>query len=314
MKRFGVFLALPAIPILAFVIATAVPAAAAPEDTLDTALTELLAANRISGANASWRRDNPNEYARVVAYLDGGTRPAEPLSRLGRGLVLVEDARRELVGDPTTTDTTTTTDPPPPDGETIIRTTQYVCNSAVNIALLRVTMDNGSSDAVQFRSGCTGRITRLEVSGRFADCLKVNPPAPAPHDVVVESGFCRADQPPSAGVHQDCIQAGGGRDFAFTRFVFDCIGGGGGNFFIASFNGGTPQRFTCDGCAFGSRHPNQVRTPSDPASGVSNSRVCQSSSGRPTYSPASGNLGGNTSPAATSPDCTFAELLAFVGG
>lgn len=216
---------------------------------------------------------------------------------------------------PTTTEPPpTTTEPPPSDGETIIRSSQYVCRGAVNIALLRITMSNGSQDAVQFREDCSGRIARLEVSGTFADCLKVNPVSPAPHDVTIESGYCRADAPPSSGVHQDCIQAGGGRDFAISRFVFDCLGGGGGNYFIASFNGGTPQRFVCTGCAFGPRHPNQIRTPSDPASGVRDSLVCQSLSGRQTYGPASGDMGGNVSPAASDPRCTFEGLLAYVGG
>lgn len=311
MKRFAA-VALPLVAALGFILTTSVPSSAAPEDSLDRAITELLAANRISGMNNSYRRDKPTEYTAVVSYLNGGARPTNNLTRMGLGLVSIEDARRELNGDPTTTTTTTTTDPG--DGETIIRTSQYVCNAPVNLALLRVTMSNGSSDAVQFRSGCTGTIARLEVSGTFADCLKVNPPAPSPTNVTIGSGFCRADGPPSAGVHQDCIQAGGGSNFAISDFVFDCLGGGGGNYFIASFNGGTPRNFVCDGCAFGPRHPNQIRTPSDSASGVTNSRVCLSSSGRPTYAPASGNRGGNTSPAATSPDCTFASLLAYVGG
>lgn len=196
----------------------------------------------------------------------------------------------------------------------IILMTQWRCTSPVNLDLVRVTLSSGSTDAVQLRAGCTGVIRKLEVSGTMADCIKVNPPGGGPQNLVIESGFCHVTGPPASGVHQDCIQAGGGANVTFINFAWDCVGGGGGNYFIAGFNGGQPRNFLAIHNAFGPRHPNQIRTPSDPGSGVKDSLVCLSSSGRTTYSPASGNKGGNFSPAANDPQCSWEGLLAYVGG
>jgi hypothetical protein len=73
--------------------------------SLEDALTALRAANRISGSRASYRKDNPGEYEKVISYLDGGPRPADAgtFTQMGRGLVLVEDERRVA-------------SPPPPTG------------------------------------------------------------------------------------------------------------------------------------------------------------------------------------------------------
>lgn len=76
-----------------------------PVDLLAQSLDALRNANRIDGTRASYRKDNPTEYAEVSAYLDGGARPTGTLTLMGQGLVLEEDARREL---------TVTTPPPPP--------------------------------------------------------------------------------------------------------------------------------------------------------------------------------------------------------
>lgn len=226
----------------------------------------------------------------------------------------------------TVTEPTTTASPPPPPPPPppplsppapqpdIIQSTQWICRGEQDRNLVRITIANTGADAVQFRVDCRGRIGRLEVSGHFADCVKVSPVEPEAHDLRIESGFCDDQSDPMSGDHRDCIQAGGGDRILFRNFAWDCEGGGGGNLFIASFNGGTPTRITCDHCAFGPNHPNQIRTPSDPNSGVMNSRVCLSESGRTTYGPASSNLGGNHSPAADSPECTFSSLLAYVGG
>jgi hypothetical protein len=140
----------------------------------------------------------------------------------------------------------------------------------------------------------------------------VNPPAPAPHDITVESGYCRATGP--SGGHFDGIQMGGGRDITLRNFVMDWCCTGGGNVFIQSFNGGAPVNFLCDHCAIGPRHANQVRTPFDASSGVRNSRVCRPSSGRATFLPASGDKGGNSIPDASSPLCSFESLLDYATG
>jgi hypothetical protein len=67
--------------------------------SLELALAALRNANRVDGAKNSYRKDNPTEYAAVMAYLDGGPRP-DPLSEMGIGLVLVEDERRGVTPPP----------------------------------------------------------------------------------------------------------------------------------------------------------------------------------------------------------------------
>ena len=62
--------------------------------SLDSAIQHLLAAKRISNVSQSYRKDNPNEYAKVEAYLQGGARPTGVSTEMGLGLIEVEDARR----------------------------------------------------------------------------------------------------------------------------------------------------------------------------------------------------------------------------
>ena len=87
------------------------------------ARSEALLANRIVAVSQSYRKDNPVEYAKVRAYLDGGARPIGVTSHMGLHLVLGEDACRGGGGTTTTTTTTTstttttTTTPPPPPSD-----------------------------------------------------------------------------------------------------------------------------------------------------------------------------------------------------
>jgi hypothetical protein len=74
--------------------------------TLADAITHLLAAKRISAASQSYAKDNPAEWSRVKAYLNGGTRPSVS-TEMGMGLVEVEDVRRGVTPPPP---------PPPPLG------------------------------------------------------------------------------------------------------------------------------------------------------------------------------------------------------
>jgi hypothetical protein len=62
--------------------------------SLDTAIDHLLAAKRISAASQSYAKDNPAEWQKVKAYLDGGARPSGVTTEMGIGLLEVEDARR----------------------------------------------------------------------------------------------------------------------------------------------------------------------------------------------------------------------------
>ncbi len=72
-----------------------------PAELLAQSLAKFQTANRIDGNKNSYRKDNPNEYAAVMAYLAGGTRPTSVTSDMGLGLVLEEDARRALLAGPT---------------------------------------------------------------------------------------------------------------------------------------------------------------------------------------------------------------------
>ncbi len=69
---------------------------------LDSALDHLFKASRISGNKNSYKKDNPAEYTKVLAYHEGGARPSGVTTEMGMGLVEVEDVRRLI------------TDPPPP--------------------------------------------------------------------------------------------------------------------------------------------------------------------------------------------------------
>lgn len=68
-----------------------------PAEILSESLAKARTANRIDGHKNSYAKDNPLEYAAVLAYLDGGARPADVVSDMGLHLVLEEDARRALM-------------------------------------------------------------------------------------------------------------------------------------------------------------------------------------------------------------------------
>ena len=65
-----------------------------PPPNLESALEHLLKAKRISAPSQSYKKDNPAEYAKVDAYLNGGARPTGVVTEMGLGLVEVEDVRR----------------------------------------------------------------------------------------------------------------------------------------------------------------------------------------------------------------------------
>ena len=71
-----------------------------PAELLAQSFAAFQNANRIDGTRASYRKDSPSEYAAVMAYLNGGTRPGGTLTLMGQGFVLEEDARRALASPP----------------------------------------------------------------------------------------------------------------------------------------------------------------------------------------------------------------------
>ena len=172
--------------------------------------------------------------------------------------------------------------PPPSGGERIITNGQWVCDRAVDIDLLKITMNNGSQDALVLATNCTGRIDRVEIEGPMADGIKVqNNSVNAAHDLVIGGGYVSCGQA-APGVHQDGMQAMGGRNIRFENLVIDCLGGGGGNFFPARGGSGatTPTSIVCVRCAFGPRHPNNVQIQTSNNSGIVDSLVCRPTSGR----------------------------------
>ena len=72
-----------------------------PAELLAQSLAKFQTANRIDGHRNSYRRDNPTEYDKVMAYLAGGPRPAGVVSDMGMGFLYEEDARRALTSGPT---------------------------------------------------------------------------------------------------------------------------------------------------------------------------------------------------------------------
>jgi hypothetical protein len=67
---------------------------------LSSAIDHLLRAKRISAQSQSYAKDNPVEYQKVKAYLDGGVRPTGVVTEMGLGLVEVEDVRRAQLPPP----------------------------------------------------------------------------------------------------------------------------------------------------------------------------------------------------------------------
>jgi hypothetical protein len=152
----------------------------------------------------------------------------------------------------------------------------------VNLDLVKITMNNGSMDALRLGAGCTGTIRRVEIEGPMADGIKIqNGSSNAAHDLVIGGGYVSCGRAAS-GVHQDGMQGMGGRNVLFRNVAFDCLGGGGGNFFPAQggSNATMPTSIVCDHCAFGPRHPNNVQIETSVSSGIRNSLVCRPLSGR----------------------------------
>lgn len=246
-------------------VPSALTQAAEPEVMLAEAKVQLLASNRISAVNNSYRKDNPNEYARVVDYLSGGDRPTGTLTRMGQGLVLLEDALRDLTPpDPPP--------PPPPPANSVITSQPYRCRGPVNINLLKITV-NVAQDMFHAGTGCTGTILRIEAEGGSADGIKIGLGA---HDLLIGGGYVFCGNPAS-GAHQDGMQAMGSRDIDMRGIAFDCGPGGGGNFFPAQGGGGQemPTRITCTGCAFGGKYGNNnVQIATSVESGIRDSLAC----------------------------------------
>jgi Ca2+-binding RTX toxin-like protein len=166
--------------------------------------------------------------------------------------------------------------PPPPSGESVVRVDQtWTCNSAVNLDLVKITMNAGAkdSDAVQLRSNCSGRIGRIEIETWRTDGVKINAPAPVAHDLTIWGGYIRCyDHSP--GAHQDGVQALGGERITFRNVEINCNSDPNSQFFLNAANGGIPTDVLCERCFLGTGAATTLRVAESIRSGARNTNVC----------------------------------------
>jgi Ca2+-binding RTX toxin-like protein len=164
----------------------------------------------------------------------------------------------------------------PPNGQTVVKDGEpWTCRERVDLDLVKVTLRAGNTDAVYLRTNCTGRIRRLEIDTWVGDGVKVNAPAPAAHDLIVESGYirCHAGAP---GGHQDGIQVMGGERVTFRGLQIHC-GSSRTNaqFFVSGAQGGLPTDVLCDGCTLGGGAASTLFVSNSVRSGVRRTVVCK---------------------------------------
>lgn len=105
-------------------------------------------------------------------------------------------------------------------GQVIVVNATWLCNTAVNLDLVRVTITDGDHDAMRF-DNCSGRVGRVEIDTNGLDGLKVRNIEPVAHDLTIEGGYVRCTDRPE-GAHQDGIQAIGGERVTFRNLVVWC--------------------------------------------------------------------------------------------
>jgi len=168
-------------------------------------------------------------------------------------------------------------------GEVILLNEKWVCDEAVDLALVRVVMTTEEDDAISLANGCTGNIDRIEVVTYTEDGVKVqNATAGVATDLEIGSGYIYCLDH-SDGSHQDGIQAMGGLRITFSDLRIACgdsssTSGDGPNsqLFIAQGGQGAnkPDGIVCDGCELGPYAAHTVLQTNSDNSGVSNSYYC----------------------------------------
>jgi hypothetical protein len=136
-------------------------------------------------------------------------------------------------------------------GSIVLHNKTFRCGSysqPLRLTLLKVTMRRRSGgDAIGLNRGnCRGSIDRIEVKTWSEDGVKVGPTA---HDLVIGGGFVRCFRH-RRGVHQDAVQAMGGRRVTFEGLVVRCGSSNHSSFFV---NRGlerrrTPKAIVCRAC------------------------------------------------------------------
>jgi Ca2+-binding RTX toxin-like protein len=164
--------------------------------------------------------------------------------------------------------------PPPPSGQRVELVDEpWICVGRVNLDLVRVTMRTNREDAIQLRTGCTGRIGRVEIETWTADGIKVNAPPPAAHDLVIYGGTIRCRER-HGGAHNDGIQVMGGERLSFRRLEINCNAGPNAQFFVAGAQGGMPTDVVCESCFLGSGAAQTLFIADSVRSGARNTLVC----------------------------------------
>lgn len=187
--------------------------------------------------------------------------------------------------------------PPPPEKTLTVTDRKWVCDGQVDYDLVKVTVSGSlpRTDAVQFATGCTGRIGRLEVDTANADGIHIGPNA---HDLTVASGYVRSHGVCSAcaGVHIDGIQALGGLRITM-RLDVDYPTATNSALYLncGSACQQRPTDVVCDRCTF-KRSPDKnrvVRIGNSLRSGIRNSTVYWCGTGSTCDAPTAPAIWGN---------------------
>ena len=165
----------------------------------------------------------------------------------------------------------------------VIRVDQpWTCSSKVDLDLVRVTITRASigersaEDAVHLRTGCTGRIGRLEVVQWAGDGVKVSYGV---QDLDVGGGSIRC-LGKAPDLHQDGIQVMGGSHITFHDLSIRCGRANArlinSDLFInrAGKAATPPTDVVCDGCSFGPWAAHTVSVQDSVRSGVTGSTLC----------------------------------------
>jgi hypothetical protein len=164
--------------------------------------------------------------------------------------------------------------PPPPSGETVELVDEpWVCNKAVNIDLVKVTMRTVKEDAIQLRTNCSGRIGRVEVETWTRDGIKVAALFPAAHDLTIWGGTIRCYDHPG-GAHQDGIQVMSGERITFRNLEINCNSDPNAQLFINAASGGSPIDIVCERCFLGRGAASTLLVNDSLRSGARNTSVC----------------------------------------
>jgi hypothetical protein len=164
------------------------------------------------------------------------------------------------------------------DEDVDITNASWTCTSEVDIDLVRVTINDGSSnDAIRLGQNCSGRIGRIEVTTNGLDGVKVLNSGTVASNLTIEGGFIRCTNPASASA--DGIQAMGGTNIVFQKLRVHC--GDGDDSVIAQFhvakggsNASTPTGIVCEDCHLGPDGTKTVLLGESVSSGIRETVVC----------------------------------------